>query len=90
VLRLVGGRRVRLYCRLDLAAVTLTRIGSAGEADAAPAVAAADLAFAERAVHERRPVCAPEAALAAAPVETRGEAVGALVATWTVFSPSTR
>ena|SRR6266478_7893891 len=90
VLRLVGGRRVRLYCRLDPAAGALTRIGSAGEADAAPAVAAADLAFAERAVHERRPVCAPEAALAAAPVETRGEAVGALVATWTVFSPSTR
>jgi signal transduction histidine kinase len=79
VLRLVGGRRVRLYCRLDPAAGALTRIGSAGEADPAPAVAAADLAFAERAVHERRPVCAPEAALAAAPVEARGEAVGALV-----------
>jgi signal transduction histidine kinase len=79
VLRLVGGRRVRLYCRLDPAAVALTRIGSAGEADPAPAVAAADLAFAERAVRERRPVCAPEAALAAAPVEARGEAVGALV-----------
>jgi len=79
VLRLVGGRRVRLYCRLDPAAVALTRIGSAGEADAAPAVAAADLAFAERAVHERRPGCAPEAALAAVPVEARGETVGALL-----------
>ena len=79
VLRLVGGRRVRLYCRLDPAAVALTRFGSAGEADAAPAVAAADLAFAERAVHERRPVCAPEAALAAVPVEARGETVGALL-----------
>jgi len=79
VLRLVGGRRVRLYCRLDPAAVALTRIGSAGEADAAPAVAAADLAFAERAVHERRPVCAPEAAVAAVPVEARGETVGALL-----------
>ena len=79
VLRLVGGRRVRLYCRLDPAAVALTRIGSAGEADAAPAVAAADLAFVERAVHERRPVCAPEAALAAVPVEARGETVGALL-----------
>jgi signal transduction histidine kinase len=79
VLRLVGGRRVRLYCRLDPAAVALTRIGSAGEADAAPAVAAADLVFAERAVHERRPVCAPEAALAAVPVEAPGETVGALL-----------
>jgi signal transduction histidine kinase len=79
VLRLVGGRRVRLYCRLDPAAVALTRIGSAGEADVAPAVAAADLVFAERAVHERRPVCAPEAALAAVPVEAPGETVGALL-----------
>ena len=79
VLRLVGGRRVRLYCRLDPATVALTRIGSAGEDDAAPAVAAADLAFAEGTVHERRPVCAPEAALAAVPVEARGEMVGALL-----------
>src|SRR4029077_19136601 len=79
VLRLSGGRRVRLYCRLDPAAVALTRIGSAGEDDAAPALAAADLAFAEGTVHERRPVCAPEAALAAVPVEARGETVGALL-----------
>lgn len=79
VLRLVGGRRVRLYCRLDPAAIALTRIGSAGEADATPAVSAADLAFAERTAHERRPVCAPEAALAAVPVEARGETVGALL-----------
>ncbi|HKX03741.1 MAG TPA: GAF domain-containing protein [Methylomirabilota bacterium] len=79
VLRLVGGRRVRLYCRLDPAAVALTPIGSAGEADAAPAVAAADAVFAERAVHERRPVYSPEAALAAVPVEASGDTVGALL-----------
>jgi signal transduction histidine kinase len=79
VLRLVGGRRVRLYCRLDPAAVALTRIGSAGEAAAAPAVAATDLVFAERAVHERRPVYSPDAALAAVPVEASGETVGALL-----------
>jgi len=79
VLRLVGGRRVRLYCRLDPGAVALTRIGSAGEADAAPAVAAADLVFAERAVYERRPVYSPDAALAAVPVEASGETVGALL-----------
>ena len=79
VLRLVGGRRVRLYCRLDPAAVALTRIGSAGEAAAAPAVAATDLVFAERAVYERRPVYSPDAALAAVPVEASGETVGALL-----------
>src|SRR4029077_16980285 len=32
-----------------------------------------------RPAHERRPVCAPEAALAAVPVEARGETVGALL-----------
>ena len=79
VLRLVGGRRVRLYCRLEPAAVALTRIAAAGETDPTPDVAATDLALAERVVRERRPVYASEAALAAVPVEARGEAVGALV-----------
>jgi signal transduction histidine kinase len=78
VLRLVGGRCVRLYCRLD-PAVTLTCIGTAGETDPAPTAASADLIFAERVVHERQPLCTPEVGLAAVPVEARGEAVGALV-----------
>jgi signal transduction histidine kinase len=78
VLRLVGGRRVRLYCRLD-PAVTLTCIASAGEADPAPAATSADLVFAERVIHERQPLCTPAVGLAAVPVEARGETVGALV-----------
>src|SRR5260370_41809455 len=77
VLRLVGGRRVRLYCRLDPAAGALTRIGSAGEEDPAPAGPAADRALAQRAVRERPAAGSPEAALAAVPGEARGGAGGA-------------